>query len=382
MDLESTISKLADEITAIETQRSELGKALSSIKSSILLPQNDADIIEEKFVTKIQPDDLKQAKIGAVDGGIVQTKLHGVNLVVGRAAAVIFEFKAGALFNANYYPDSFPQLNVLGFHAPISEREYSMSVSLNRQIMEVSAASEVVDKFVPELMLLDGSVLPLAMDKPEKSSAAFSRYENLIAAYLDLYKTCGKKKSLLAGVIEDSNGERLTKLLREKVVPGIIKGREFENEITEKLEQNKRILEKTNDSNIIFYMLDVGERTCIYSYSKDAEKHQVLQDLNEYAENIFSFYLKTVPFDRPVRIDFVCNSDSPKKISETADEISSKVLAMSSHNETYGFPSILIEADARARLSENDLDMVYCRLKDKVGDLPSLFKLRRELRPF
>ena len=71
-----------------------------------------------------------------------------------------------------------------------------------------------------------------------------------------------------------------------------------------------------------------------------------------------------------------------EKITKIANDIASKVLAMSMHNETYGFPSILIEADGRARLSERDLDLIYHRLKDKVGDLPSLFKLRRELRPF
>ena len=107
-----------------------------------------------------------------------------------------------------------------------------------------------------------------------------------------------------------------------------------------------------------------------------------MQDLGEFSERIFSFYLKTVPFDRPVRIDFVSGSTERKEITKTANEIASAILALSMHNETYGFPSIMIEADARARLSENDLNMVYSRIKDKVGDLPSLFKLRRELRPF
>ena len=92
--------------------------------------------------------------------------------------------------------------------------------------------------------------------------------------------------------------------------------------------------------------------------------------------------MKTVPFDRPIRIDFVSESDIQEKITKTANDVAAKVLAMARHNDTYGFPSILIEADARARLSERDLDLVYSRLKDKVGDLPGLFKLRRELRPF
>lgn len=382
MDLESSISKLAGEIKAIESQREALGKALSSIKKDIIFPIQDTDIVEERFVTKIVPHDLAKLKIGAVDGGIVQTKLHGINLVVGRAAGVVFEFSSGRLFNTTYYPDAFPAVQPVSFYAPISEREYAVSVSINRQIMEVGTAKEIVEKISPGTFLLDGSVLPLAMDKPEKSSPAYSRYESLIGTYLDLYKVCDAKGVRLAGVIEDSNGERLTRLLREKIVPGIIKGREFDDSVTEALERNKRVLEKTNDSNIIFHILEVGERTCIYSYSKDKEKHAILQDLDGFSDRIYSFYLKTAPFDRPVRIDFLSESPDKKSIVETANKIASVVLALSMHNETYGFPSILIEADARARLSEDDLDLVYTRLKDKVGDLPSLFKLRRELRPF
>jgi hypothetical protein len=382
MDLELSINQLADEIRTMDSQREVLGKALSSIKKDIVFPSGDSDIFEDKFVTKIIPHDLKKLKIGAVDGGIVQTKLHGMNLVVGRAVGVIFDFEAGHLFNTNYAPDAFPSVEVLPFNVPISEREYGVSVSINRQVMEMKRAREVVEKFSPEIMVLDGSVLPLAMDKPEKGSSAFAKYENLIGTYLDLYNSCEKKGAKLAGVIEDSSGERLTKLLREKIVPGIIKGREFDDWIIKELDDGKRILEKTNDSNIIYYILDVGERTCIYSYSKDPVRHAVLQDLENFSDRIYSFYLKTVPFDRPVRIDFVSGSTERKEITKTANEIASAILALSMHNETYGFPSIMIEADARARLSENDLNMVYSRIKDKVGDLPSLFKLRRELRPF
>ncbi len=380
--IEPELNKLAESIKMQELQRSSLGEAIKKIKAQIEFPKRDSDIIEDRFVTKVKADDLKSLKVGAVDGGIVQTKLHGVNLVVGRAAAVIFDFKNSALFNTNYYPDAFPSTRIFHFSAPINERDYAVSLSLERQLMEIKTAEEAVEKFSPDLILLDGSVLPLGMDKPEKDSPAFKRYENLIQTYLSLYRTCTKKKAQLAGVIEDSSGLRLTTLLKEKVVPGIIQSSEFDGGVLDILEKNKGILENTNDSNMIFYILDIGERTCVYSYSADSEKHQILRDLEDYGGKIFSFYLKTVPFDRPVRIDFVSESDMQEKVTKIANDIAAKVLAMSAHNETYGFPSILIEADARAKLSERDLDLIYQRLKDKVGDLPSLFKLRRELRPF
>ena len=135
MDLESSITKLADEIKTIESQRELLGKALGGIKNDIVFPNQDSDIFEDRFVTKIAPHNLQKLKIGAVDGGLVQAKLHGMNLVVGRAVGVVFDFEAGHLFNTNYVPDAFPSVEILPFNVPISEREYGISVSINRQIM-------------------------------------------------------------------------------------------------------------------------------------------------------------------------------------------------------------------------------------------------------
>src|SRR3989344_6297845 len=166
--IEPELNKLAANIKFLEQQRESLGSALKKIKAGIEFPKRDSDIIENHFVTKITPDNLKNLKVGAVDGGVVQTKLHGINLMVGRAAAVVFDFKNGALFNTNYYPDPFPSVRIFSFAAPISERDYSVSLSLERQMMEIGTAKETVEKFSPELMLLDGSVLPLSIDRPEK----------------------------------------------------------------------------------------------------------------------------------------------------------------------------------------------------------------------
>ena len=45
-------------------------------------------------------------------------------------------------------------------------------------------------------------------------------------------------------------------------------------------------------------------------------------------------------------------------------------------------PAVLIEADQRAKLTENDLEMFYFDLMNRIGNVSTLFKMRREMRPF
>jgi len=93
--------------------------------------------------------------------------------------------------------------------------------------------------------------------------------------------------------------------------------------------------------------------------------------------NFYSFYIKTADFDRPLRVDFVSNKDQ----KSMANKIS-EILMQTSGHAGYGLPAVLIEADQRAKLSLRDLDLFYLDLLNRVGNVSSLFKLRRENRPF
>jgi NurA-like 5'-3' nuclease len=94
-------------------------------------------------------------------------------------------------------------------------------------------------------------------------------------------------------------------------------------------------------------------------------------DFDEY--KIKSFYIKTADMDRPVRVDF---------IGDDVERIASIVFSLSAHHSSYGIPSILIEADHVAKLSEEDAENFYKSVTAHTGLLPCVFKLRREMRPF
>ena len=139
----------------------------------------------------------------------------------------------------------------------------------------------------------------------------------------------------------------------------------------------KLILSKTKDSNLLTYTLNQGERSLVFPYSSNSQQHPILREFEDEKNQVFVFYLKTAEFDRPIRIDFLAD----KGIVDIANRISAVLLALAGHS-SYGMPSILIEADQRAKLSEQDLEMFYYDILNRAGNIASLFEQRRNQRPF
>jgi NurA-like 5'-3' nuclease len=137
------------------------------------------------------------------------------------------------------------------------------------------------------------------------------------------------------------------------------------------------IISKTRDSNLLYYLLEKGERTCVFNYTTDPEHHPIIKEFSKLASKFMSFYIKTAEFDRPVRVDFFAEKD----VAEKVERISSFLLGTSGH-AGYGLPAVLIEADQRAKLSQDDLENFYHELINKAGNISILSRLRRENRPF
>jgi hypothetical protein len=137
------------------------------------------------------------------------------------------------------------------------------------------------------------------------------------------------------------------------------------------------IISKTRDSNLLYYLLEKGERTCTFNYATDPEHHPIIKEFSKLASKFMSFYIKTAEFDRPIRVDFFSNEDAGEK----AEKISSFLLNTSGH-AGYGLPAVLIEADQRAKMSQEDLENFYYELINKAGNISMLSRLRRENRPF
>ncbi|MEM5879423.1 MAG: DNA double-strand break repair nuclease NurA [Candidatus Aenigmatarchaeota archaeon] len=318
-----------------------------------------------EMISKVEKDSLKKIRIAGIDGGMAKESFHGIDLILLRAIAVIFDFEDGKLKQVSYYPEPLPSPVPNVVFDPFSELEFELNSNMQRQMIEVETATEVIKKFKPELLLLDGSVVPHYVHRPESSSLLFQIYQQMIEAYKNLFSAAEENGTILAGVIEDSRGTRFCEILTQSLIS------------LPQVREARVLLEKTKDTNLLAYALNCGERTFAFSYSSEPEKHPILKEFGETGKKIYSFYLKAAEFDRPIRIDFLASLNA----SELANKISSVLLAIC-NSSTYAFPSVLIEADLRARLSEKEAGEFGLDLKSKLGNLASVLELRRKGRPF
>jgi hypothetical protein len=306
-------------------------------------------------VERMQPDGIR---IAAVDGGIVQRSVHGFDFILARAVGVCFSYEHGKVASAEYHPEKMPPPEFFALES-LADNEWAQSASMIRQKLEIANAIECAEKFRPSLLLLDGSVVPHYTERPAKGSKAKESYDEMISLYRRLFERCMSSDVMLAGVIEDSRGTKFCDIAKEKVASA----------------ESRRDLECSRDTSLLYWMLKEGERTLAFRYSEKAEEHPAIKDLQDVGADVFSFYLKTAKFDRPVRIDFLGGE-------KLADKIAPLVLSISSHHSGYGFPSVLIEADQAAKLSDGDMESVYEQIVAYTGPLPGVLKLRRDSRPF
>ncbi|MBU5689589.1 MAG: DNA double-strand break repair nuclease NurA [Candidatus Aenigmatarchaeota archaeon] len=355
--------EIIDRLTDIEKNRMKIADTLKNVNNSFSIGPNE-EIFDKRLINKIQLKPIKKNVVG-VDGGIVKTSLHGVDLILFRAIGVNFIYLDNVLHQTNYFPSTFPEPSSEVIVNALSEIELEYCHNFVRQIKEIETAIESIKKFKPEMVLLDGSIIPHYVTKPENDFLK-EYYKKLIDIYKELFDL--SENIVLAGVIEDSRGNKFCDILIRRAFSI------FEDELNKK---SLNILEKTRDTNLLYYMLEKGERTCVFNYSSTPSNHPIIKEFSKFFDKFVSFYVKTVEFDRPIRVDFLANDDP----IETANEISNFLISTSGHAD-YGLPAVLIEADKRAKLTHQDLDNFYHDIINKIGNFSSIFKLRRENRPF
>ncbi|MCS4542338.1 MAG: DNA double-strand break repair nuclease NurA [Euryarchaeota archaeon] len=380
MPSEDVLELIAKNILEFEWSLREIGDAVRALKQEINPPKFglEFETSEDKFVYSIHPHNLDQLTAIGVDGGVVNRPYHSLDLILVRAVAAIFNYREGVLRKVQYYPEAMPEPSTILLLDSLSYLDFGLSTSLERQKAELKTANDVLKKYTADVIFLDGSIAPQHSDKPSKNSKIQSRYAEVIKLLEELYEQCEKNKILLVGVVEDSRGTRFIDIFRRKILESLLKNH-IDEGIRVTFNKSIKIFDKIRDTHFLHYILDVGERSYAFRYSDAPAKHPTLQDIHiDWASKIFTLYLKPAMFDRPLRIEFLCTD----KLTKTANIVSSIVFALSKHHDAYAFPTVLTEADVRAKLSEDNLEFVHGQIMDRVGRAISLFELRRNLRPF
>lgn len=350
MPLEKGLQEIAERISATEKSRAELAKRLRFNSGKIEYPET----LEKELVCPVEATEV-EGKFASVDSGIVGEELHGFDFLLLRSVGVLFDYKGSKVASHKYFPSAVPPLQY-DMRSGLDSHDVMWHKSLFRLKGELSCAAQVIEKHSPAYMLMDGSIAPLLSDKPSEESEMRPLYDDVVECYRGLYETAWKVNCALLGVIKDSRSKRFI-------------------EIVQKHSQSEQGLQHTTDTNFLYFLLSASERTCTFTYSSVPGKHQILKDLGGWSERILSFYLKPVKDDRPLRVEFLSGQ-------RTFSEVASIVHSLSCMHKAYAYPAILIEADLRAALDENEFERAYGSLFSRLGRSSSLLRLRRNSRPF
>ncbi len=352
-ELTEPIDNLTKVIGEMENQRKNVGNFLKDTNSLTDLELTD-EILESKLIVQVPESSQTNLKVAGVDGCLLKKSFHGIDLMLLKAIGVIFSYDDSKLTNTEYYPNAMPSPETRTMMDPFSDMEFEINSNIERQIKEVETAKETIEKYEPDILLMHGSLIHHYTFVLEKGTLLGENYKRMIQTYTNLFDIVKKKKTVLAGVMEDSRSTRFCDVLNSMLF--IHNNPRFPPEM-------KVVLTRTKDSNLLSYVLNKGERSLVFPYSSQTSQHPIL---TEFGDNkIFTFYLRTAESDRPIRIDFL----GDKGIVDVANLISSAIMKMNSH-ENYGLPSVIIEADQMAKLEENELDMVYQDIVNKTGNLP------------
>ncbi|MHA1131091.1 MAG: DNA double-strand break repair nuclease NurA, partial [Candidatus Helarchaeota archaeon] len=329
-DFNQIVKTIAAKIIRLEKRRIELSNILLQARDTLsfdLIPDKELtqDIIEPKIAYEVTPQNLLGMQIIGIDGSIVSKSLHGVDLILTRAVAVLFRYKKEKPA-VQYFPNIAPTPNLIFNFDLFTSPEIEIFNSLQRLQEEIQLGIDVTAQN-PDIILLDGSILPLILDKPPASSSLRKKYFEIINKFELLYQRCLERDILLAGIIKDTRSTRFMQLLG-KILPNLI-GKVPQLQAIRHLDY-RPLVQQTKDTTFLYRLLRPGERSFTFKYTESMTKHAILKDFTEqdWNEKIFSFYLKPVQYDLPTKVEFL----APANPVKFARRIASVVLPISNQH--------------------------------------------------
>lgn len=358
LSLERALAEVAQKVLEQSAKRQALAKKLRRLRGEVarLLP-GVKGVCDPELIISVQNSGLHELEALGVDGGMLSLQLQGLDLILIRAVAVLFRYEGGRLSLAQYYPSGLPPPRLVGITDPLDAHEVEVLAGLERQLEEVGLALEAMEELGPRAVILDGSITPQYVGWGKNTDGIRRRVFN---AFKELYQRCASEGVSLVGVVKDSRGSGLSRLLNEEVFPELGLG-----------PQDLEILRRSRDASLLNHLLKPGERSAAFTCG------QGRRELGDWGSRIYAFYLKNSPQDEPLRVEFLSpNGGAP----ELADRVASMVYSLSA-NGSFKLPSVLIEADVRAGLAEEDLEFIRDRILARVKPM-FIPELKRSSMPF
>ncbi len=380
--LDKLLSQLIEEIERIEVTKNHFGKVMSLIKNKIDIskfPSIVSNVVDPHFTMKIEPTSLSGLKIAGIDGGLVRRRFRSIDLVLTRGVAVIFQFGHEEGPIVDFFPDPFPEPQIRPMLLTLSAAELDQLSSLERVAAELRVILSVLDEFHSDLVLIDGSLFYHPRDRPQSGSIVYEKFQEVLSLYRQLYNKVRKKGTTLVGIVKDSRSTRLTSFLGD-LLPHVLR----DPTIFESMQgvDYRWLLKNSRDCDILDTFLEEGERSFIFKYSSELQNNSssISEDLTNWASSIWVTYLKTARDDLPLRIEFL--SDDNKESIWKLDRALAAILPLSWQHPEYGIPTPILEADARAKITMNETQLIIDRLMALSGLTYTTLEKRRSRNPF
>ncbi|MHA2223962.1 MAG: DNA double-strand break repair nuclease NurA [Candidatus Hodarchaeales archaeon] len=333
-------------------------------------PHIQNQMLDKQMITKLLPQDISGLTIGGIDGGYVSRSLIGFDIFFFRAIAVFSTYTPRGIQRTSYYPSKIPSLEVAVSETGLSSFDFETMGSIRRAITELQVASQILERTPKKLdiLLLDGSPV---MRKPLTSNSKILKYYQTYISILSRLIFQSREDGIkIAWIVKDSRINLFTKFLG-RLLPFL-----FEK-LPELLSMDyRRIINRSRDMDLFYYLLESNFRS--FSYNRQFKMSK------EFGQNftLYAFYLKTAPFDIPLRIELFQNiyrkkSDLIKEINTLAEAI----LPLSQYNKSYGIPAPIVEADARSKIKEAEVDALFQLMRIR-HPTPNLWYYRRKRSPW
>ena len=380
--LDHALSKLVEEIDRVETTRKRFGAVMKKIKGQIDLSRFPAlvpDTMETSLLKKLEPTSLSGLRIAGIDGGLVRKRFRSMDILLTRAVAVVFQFGREDGPDVEFYPEAFPEPRITPVLLALPSPELDQLASLERVAIELEATISVLDEFHTNLILVDGSLFYHPRDRPQRGSIAFAKFQEVMALYRQLYHKSRKKKTTLVGIVKDSRSTRMVQVLGE-ILPHIIR----DSSVFELMQDvdYRWLLKVSRDCGLLDTFMEQGERTFAFRYSSELthNANSASDELAIWSSSIWVTYLKTAQDDLPLRIEVLMDQDD--KDTKKLDRALSAILPLSWQHPEYGIPTPILEADARARITGHEAQLIIDRLMALSGLTYTVLEKRRSRNPF
>jgi hypothetical protein len=366
-----------------------LEKNIDKIDLSRFIQNSNFSIKESHIKTKSTGGDISGLKIVSVDGSSVVKKFLNVDFSFLKAIAVRYFFSKNSKASIKYYPDisGYNNYQVKSIFSNREENVVDTRISMDLRMLEIKLLNKLIDEISSiDLIIIDGSIVPMPINYLFSSNLEICNHYNLLVKeHKKLYRKCRNNNILLIGSIKDTKTSAFVNLLKDSIM--YLKPNQ--NNLKDFIEINYReVLSYFTDLDLFQRFLKVEERSAIFICKKEIEKIRDEGIKKDIAFNLplsfYAFYLKTVPYDTPCRIEFFMNEkDNIQAAIRKANLITSIFLPLSSHNKYYGLPVPQIEAHRKAVFKSGEIKIFFNNLERRLTKYGiNLIEKRRNRRPF